>query len=328
MNTPALVPPGGRGWHRLTERVAVHLQPPGGWGLANSGLVLGDDASLLVDVPFDRRTTEALLAGLPDLLAGAGPLRWLVLTHANGDHCYGAGLLQGPEVLATDACAAELAALPPAALARLCAQAGQLGDAGRLLTHAFSAFDFTDLPLRLPDRTFHGSLELQVGGQPVELRQVGPAHTTGDLVVLLPEDQVLFTGDLVFAGSHPVIWAGPVHRWVAVLEQLEQQAMGWTVVPGHGPPGDHRLLTTTRRYLEGLLEQSRRLVAAGVPLDQAVDRLDRPGLGSGVSQWLEPERLAANLAACYRDLGQPAPSDALDLLAAMGRLLTAEKPPS
>lgn len=309
------------GWQPLTPRVACHLQLPGGWGLANSGLVLGPEASLLVDVPFDRRTTQALLAGLDPLLRGAGPLRWLVITHANGDHCYGAGLLEVPEVLATPACAEELAALPPSALAAFCAQAPALGDAGRLLAHAFDRFDFTDLPLRLPDRTLDAPLTLHVGGQPVELRPVGPAHTAGDLVVVLPEDRVLFTGDLVFAGSHPVVWAGPVHRWIATLAQLEQEAVGWRVVPGHGAPGDHRLLAATRRYLEQLLQRAEALVAAGVPFEDALGRLDPSTFDPDVADWLEPERLAANLAACYRDLGQDAPAQPFDLLAAMGRLL-------
>ena len=61
-----------------------------------------------------------------------------------------------------------------------------------------------------PTWTFDGELELRVGDRRVRLLEVGPAHTAGDVVVHLPDDGVVFTGDILFHGGHPIVWAGPV----------------------------------------------------------------------------------------------------------------------
>ena len=64
--------------------------------------------------------------------------------------------------------------------------------------------------------TFTGRKTLQVGEKTVELIDVGPAHTRGDLIVFVPEDRVVFVGDLLFTGAHAVVWSGPVSRWTAL----------------------------------------------------------------------------------------------------------------
>ena len=59
----------------------------------------------------------------------------------------------------------------------------------------FAPFDFAGVELTLPNRTFQGELELQVGDKRVLLIEVGPAHTRGDAVVWIPADKTLFAGD-------------------------------------------------------------------------------------------------------------------------------------
>ena len=86
----------------------------------------------------------------------------------------------------------------------------------------------------LPTRTFDGELELFVGERSVKLIELGPAHTGGDVVVHLPDAGVVFTGDLLFHGGHPVIWAGPIANWIAACERIADLGAS-TVVPGHGP---------------------------------------------------------------------------------------------
>ena len=76
------------GLHELGDGCHAYLQPDGGWGWSNAGLVCGDGASLLVDTLFDLRLTAEMLDAMAAPTAGH-PIGSLVNTHANGDHCYG-----------------------------------------------------------------------------------------------------------------------------------------------------------------------------------------------------------------------------------------------
>jgi glyoxylase-like metal-dependent hydrolase (beta-lactamase superfamily II) len=236
----------------------------------------------------------------------------LVNTHANGDHCYGNSLLGDAEIIATARCAEEMLDLPPATMAALLASADALGATGQFVQRIFSPFSFEDVPLTVPTRTFEDRLDLQVGGRTVSLLQVGPAHTAGDAVVHLPDAGIVFTGDILFHGGHPIVWAGPVANWIAACDRVLalQPAV---VVPGHGPLASPAALVDLKEYFELLTRESKTRFEAGMsPLDAARD-ID---LGP-YAEWGEGERVVANVHALYRDFGDRSPADALTLLGEM-----------
>ena len=106
------------GLHELSNGCHAYLQPDGGWGWSNAGLIVGDGASLLVDTLFDLKITQKML----DTMANAtqkAPISTVVNTHANGDHCYGNELVVGAEIVASAATAHEMTEVPPAMLAAL-----------------------------------------------------------------------------------------------------------------------------------------------------------------------------------------------------------------
>src|SRR3954465_162003 len=105
-----------KGLHDLGDGCFAYLQPDGGWGWSNAGLIVGDGSSLLVDTLFDLRLTGEMLAAMETLTAAA-PIAPLVNTHANGDHCYGNELVSGAEIVASSAAAEEMSHVPPALLA-------------------------------------------------------------------------------------------------------------------------------------------------------------------------------------------------------------------
>jgi cyclase len=63
-----------------------------------------------------------------------------------------------------------------------------------------------------PTRTFTDRLDVTVGDRRVELIEVGPAHTDGDVIVHVPDAGVVYAGDILFIGGHPIMWTGPVHN--------------------------------------------------------------------------------------------------------------------
>ena len=122
------------GVHEVADGCHAYLQPDGGWGYSNAGLVVGDGRSLLVDTLFDLRLTDAMLAAMAPLTRGA-PITTCVNTHANGDHCYGNERVVGAEIIASRAAAEEMQHVPPAMLAALNKAPGEVGELFLSLIH-------------------------------------------------------------------------------------------------------------------------------------------------------------------------------------------------
>ena len=320
-----------KGLHEVGNGCWAYLQPDGSWGWSNAGLVADGGSSLLVDTLFDLRLTRGMLSEMRS--ASPCPIGTVVNTHANGDHCFGNQLVAGAEVVASRRCAEEMAELPPGrvemmvrvtrlltrlgapgrALTRALGRAGlktaaSLGEAADFVQEIFGAFDFRGIKLRLPTRTFDGELELEIGEKRVRLIEVGPAHTLGDAIVHVPGDKVVFTGDILFAGAHPVIWVGPVSRWIAACDRILAMDVE-VVVPGHGPITDSSGVRRMRDHLALLSDEVRRCYEAGLSADEAAQELlVRPEM-SGLN---ESERLIVNVDTIYRELaGDGAHPDAL-----------------
>ncbi len=288
----------------IAPHVFAALVPDRGWSWSNAGFVARGDG-LMVDTFMDvRRTREALA-----LLANAGaaqPAR-LVNTHHNVDHCWGNQLFAGREIIAHRR-AAELMAkdLTPALLAALVAakeaSPGLAWFAGDLRGH----FDFSEVEVTLPNRLIDGDLALEVGGTEVRLLSVGPAHTAGDVLVYLPQDDVLFAGDVIFRGCTPLGWEGSFASWIAALERIVALAPA-VIVPGHGPlcgvEGAEELIAYFR-YVEA---EARGCFERGLSLEEAACAIE---LGP-YARWNQPERLVFNLARAYREFAGASPDETL-----------------
>src|SRR5919205_3655369 len=97
-----------KGLHELGDGLFAYLQPDGGWGWSNAGLITGDGTSLLVDTLFDLRLTRRMLDSMR-AVTDRNPIEQALNTHANGDHCFGNQLLpDGADIYATAAAAAEM----------------------------------------------------------------------------------------------------------------------------------------------------------------------------------------------------------------------------
>ena len=304
-----------KGLHEIGDGVWAYLQPDGGWGWSNAGLVTGGDASLLVDTLFDLRLTQEMLDEMRRATSAADDIGVVVNTHANGDHCYGNQLVRDAEIIASTRGAEEMENVPPSMLAAFVAAGPDLGPAGAFLQQIFGEFEFEGIEHTPPTRTFDGQLELTVGDRRVHLIELGPAHTSGDVAVHLPDDGIVFTGDLLFNGGHPIVWAGPVSSWVAACERLEALRPE-TVVPGHGPLTGIGGIEQQRAYFQWLLDEGTPRYESGMsPLEAARDLAGGPYAG-----WGEGERLAPNLTALWRDLGAEVQDDAVSLFGQMAEL--------
>lgn len=335
-----------RGLVEVADGVHAYLQPDGSWGWSNAGLVEKDGASILVDTLFDRVLTREMLAAMRARTPAAQKIGTVVNTHANGDHCWGNQEVPGARIVSSRASAEEMVDLPPSRVAlmvkaaRLAVASGPLArvsasllravgltpladllEAAPFVERIFRPFHFDGITLVPPDTTFDGTLRLEVAGRAVELMEVGPAHTRGDVMAYVPDAGVLFTGDILFVDGHPVVWAGPVSRWVAALDRV-LALKPRVIVPGHGPMTDLHGVERLRAYLVHVDTEARKRHAAGMDAYTAARDISLDGFRG----WSDAERIAINVEAVYRELnGETGRMNVVKMFARMGRVAAAVK---
>jgi len=305
-----------KGLQDLGNGVFAYLQPDGSWGWSNAGLIVDGEASLLVDTLFDLNLTREMLRIMQDAAPQAKNIGVLVNTHANGDHCFGNQLVEGAEIIASEASAREMAEFTPQMLAHMMRMAPEMGETGRYLLDIFGMFDFEGITMPAPTKTFQDRLSLKVGDKPVDLIKVGPAHTKGDVLVLLPEERTIFTGDILFIDGTPIMWAGPVSNWIDACDRILAMDVT-TVVPGHGPITGKDGVARVRDYLRYVFDQTRKRFDAGLTVEEAANDI---ALGD-YAAWGEAERIVVNVDTLYREFrGDTTPSDIGALFTMMAKL--------
>jgi len=255
----------------LNDRTLVAAEPGGG---SNAGFFLGDKGPIIIDSLLSPTSGEALrqsVSGLTPL-----PPRALLYTHHHGDHTFGAQTFECPVIAhegAADAMRSRASGLSRSRLLELFYGehfARAIGE-GRLDTAAlesrFNLLDLTDLVVTQPTVTFSDRLALYDPAGLVQLLSMGRAHSGGDAAVFLPEERILFTGDLAFNGRMPFM-AEPIGP--AVFEALDRMEglRPEIVVPGHGPPGGPEILRTMREFFGDLRDAVETLRAQGKSLDE------------------------------------------------------------
>ncbi|MER5225860.1 MBL fold metallo-hydrolase [Streptomyces flaveus] len=277
-----------------------HAWVPGtaGWGMSNAGLVTGRGESLLVDTLYDLRLTRAMFDGLAPV-TDAAPVSTVVNTHGNGDHWFGNQLVAHAEIIAARGSLTDMRQVGPAEMRALTSADTA---AGRFARRIFGRFDHSGIRPVLPHRVFDGETVLDIGGTEVRLIDVGPAHSAGDTIVHVPHARTVYTGDIVFAGSTPVIWHGPFANWLTACDLLLTLDVD-IIVPGHGPVTTKEAVHSVRDYLSYVHEQATARFSAGMPAEAAGRDIS---LGR-FADLDESERLAVNVHTVYRELDPSLP---------------------
>jgi cyclase len=277
---------------QLSAGVFSYVQPDGGWCLSNSGVLAGDSRTVIVDTGATISRARRLRRAAMTVSRSAETA--IVNTHHHGDHFFGNCVYEANStIIAHDLARAEME------------------EAGLGLRRLWPDVDWGEVVLTLPTLTFTDQLTLHTGDLTAELIHVGPAHTTNDVVVWLPESRVLFAGDVVFNGVTPFALMGSVAGSLAAVERL--RVLGpETIVPGHGGVGGPELLDENTAYLDWLSRLAGGGFAAGLsPLELA--RETDLGEFAGL---VDSERVVGNLVRAYSELRGETLGTPLDVLAA------------
>lgn len=281
----------------IAEDVYAYTQPPGGWCLSNAGVIVGPDSALVVDTLATQSRARRLRESLDALRPGPG--RLLVNTHHHGDHNFGNQVFgPGTAILAHELTRTEMA------------------ETGLALTTLWPQVEWGEIRVVLPTVTFVDRLTVHVGARRVELIHVGPAHTTNDVVVWLPDERVLFAGDVVLSGATPFTLMGSVRGTLSAIERLRGLDPR-TVVCGHGPVTGPEVFDENIDYLTWIERLAGQGTALGIPPLQLAQEADL----TMFDHLLDPERIVGNLHRAYAELGGRPVGSPLDVAAVFGEMV-------
>jgi cyclase len=280
------VPDLGPTLEELRPGVYAWVQPDGSWWVNNAGAINGGDGVLVVDTCATAARTRRFLDAV-DTATGGIPVRLAVNTHQHGDHAYGNSLLPTTTVLLGHPLMREGLRVDP-----VIDGCPPLWD---------PVPDWGPVTRRLPEVTVASALTVHLGDRRVDLLHPGgPAHTTGDLVAWLPDERVLYSGDLVFNGLTPLVFMGSVTGALAAVDWLAS-FRAEILVPGHGPlvigTEMDRVLDEHRRYYRFVLETAEEGLASGMSPLEAALQADL----AEFAEWADAERIVLNLHRQYAD---------------------------
>ena len=302
------IPRYAEGLYELGRGLYAWMVPNGSWGESNCGLIVGDGEALLVDTQWDLPCTQAVLGAAAQVL-GSARITHVVNTHSDGDHCWGNQLLPSAQTISSQATFDEMLELHPRSMIQLGLAARTLGRVpalkadrvGQWFRGMLASYRFGSVTRTRPRYRFKGQMNLTVGGRQIELIELGPAHTSGDLIVRVPDAWAVFTGDLLFIECTPVMWAGPLENWLAALDRILEMDVD-VIVPGHGPIADKAAIRRLKGYFEFVDREARRRYDAAIPADRASREivLSKEFAESPYAAWDSPERLLVNVHTLYR----------------------------
>lgn len=253
-------------------------------GVPNIGFVVGTRAALVIDTGMGDRNGRIVLAEVEKIAPGKA--LYLVTTHVHPEHDLGAGTFPASTKMI-----------------RSQDQLKDIDEFGYQLAEVFSkrsavnAELLKDAKFRKADITFDKEYTLDLGGVKANIMSMGANHTRGDTVVFVPQESVMFTGDVAMKGMPS--FASPystVSHWLKSLDALDALKPK-IVVPSHGPIGDASYIANYRVYLTTIRDRAAALKKDGKTQDEAVKTITAEMQG----KYPDAGRLAGAVKAAYAE---------------------------
>lgn len=255
-------------WVQLADGVFAAVNKPGNPAVSNAGVIDLGESVLVFDTFMSLQAARDLAEVVQKTLRK--PVRYVVNSHYHKDHTWGnqlfapqatiisscltRGLLLGSRVPDVEKQARELAAEIANLQAKASAESDDKAKRESMLTAGYyQAFldSYRELKITPPELGIDKSLTIYGSKRKAELVVPGGGSTAGDLFLYLPEEQILFSGDMVFAGMHPYLSESDPGRWRENLKGMQRLKVR-RLVPGHGPVADSTGLAEMIEYLKGI----------------------------------------------------------------------------
>ncbi len=233
-------------------------------GDPNTGIIVGDDGVMVIDAQATPLMAEEVIKRVRQVTDK--PIKYVMLTHYHAVRTLGASAYGAEQILASRD------------TYDLIVERGEQDWASELgrFPRLFQGAD-TIPGLTWPTMVFEGHMTLWMGERRVEIMQLGRGHTKGDTVVWLPDDKVLFSGDLVEYGATPYTGDAYHRNWPDTLANLRDLAPK-ALVPGRGEAlkgADEcgRAIAGTQAFVTDLYQGVKRCRDAGKDLKATYDEV-------------------------------------------------------
>lgn len=284
---------------KLNESTYAYIQTKGTLGLSNAGLIIGKDYAVIIDTLGSVPAARAFFTAVSQVIKKK--VKYILVTHSHPDHIVGNHLMPEATVICHDQCYAEIEKM---------ARFGK-EEAKKVITD----IDFNLVFSSLPEITFNNNMRLNLADKKVQLLYFGFTHTQGDIAIYVPEDEVVFCGDLLFLYSTPMGFGGFFPGWIEALTKMAELPAR-VYVPGHGPRCDRNGLLKCRDYLNLVYDSAKKFYKAGLSYREAAARVSLREF----SAWAEPERVIGNMARIYRELSGQNLKEAVDMPAMIAEM--------
>lgn len=189
-------------------------------GDPNSGVIIGDESVMIVEAQATPRLARMVIDKVREVTDL--PISHLALTHYHAVRVLGASAYGAREVVMSEAARA------------MVVERGQEDWDSEFARFPRLFQGHEEIPgLTWPTTTFHGRMSVYLGSRRVDLMQVGRAHTAGDIVIHVPDQNVMFTGDIVEDRSACYCGDGHFHDWPGTLEAIRAWDLD-AIAPGRG----------------------------------------------------------------------------------------------
>jgi len=298
---------------KLADGVYAAIAKNGGHAICNAGIIDLGDATLIFD-PFMSVQAATDLKSAADQLTHH-PVKYVINSHYHNDHIGGNQVFEGASIISTYRTRDLIAENQPAEIEwgettapdRL--KKYKETDVSMLSGHAleehimwkgyFETYVISNgvLKVVLPNITMDDELNVYGSKRHVQLISNGAGHTESDLFLYLPDEQIVFAGDLLFINNQPWIGDGDTEKWEATLTKISSMTVK-SIVPGHGPAGTLADIETMEDYFHNVQETAQDYFNKGISPEEA-EAFNSP---APYDTWYLSMFYKANVVAAYKRL--------------------------
>jgi len=240
-----------QGLTKIADNVYSYVDVKGATPLnsfgANAGIIIGEDGILVIDTLTSAKEAKRFLKDIRRV--SKKPIKYVVNTHSHLDHTFGNSEFKkhGATIISQIKDAEKMKKESEATLKNSKA-------------YGFTEKDMKGTKIVYPGLTFTVRMEIDLGGQTVELIYTGSSHTDGSIMIYLPGRKILFTGDILFTNYHPFIADGDIEGWMKALDFIMTMDVS-AIIPGHGPISSKKDIEGMKNYLIVFDKKAKELAA-------------------------------------------------------------------
>jgi len=244
---------------------------------ANAGIIVGSDGIVVVDTLISAQEAQRFIKDIRKI--SNKPIRYVVDTHSHLDHAFGN---------------AEFAKIGAVIVSHASCRENMLKSSEDTLKnaeqHGLTPAQMKGTKIAYPTLTFTDRMSINLDDQRIELIYVAPSHTTGSIMVNLPDKKVLFAGDILFTDFHPYLGDGDIPGWIKNLDYIAVLEVE-KIIPGHGPVSGKKDIEDMKNYLLAFDEKARELVQHEKDVAAVAAELLKTLPAKSQAEWMIPYNL-------------------------------------